>query len=541
MGVGTNSTYSQTSYFGVSDSLLIQDFTTLTDKFWNSLDNDGEFTELYARAYLIKAKKEKDSIEIARGFEYLAQISEPEQNLAFADSIIHYSLYSDHPNYPGVGYELKGYWNYEVGNYDKALDSYLLANKSAKEKNNIGQQIEVNQFIGALKSAWGDHKEALRLYEEHLRFIKIQPNYQLKYRNDYLITLHNLSLALIRDHNYPAANNSIKEAYSIINEKEDPIYIDFLFASGITLFFQGSTVAAMDSINKVLPELQDDTDLAIAYYYKGMLTADNNQRINYFSKVDSLYGRSGIEFPELRKVYETLIDYYRSKDNEGVELKYLKKLIVVDSLLAHNREYLNSIITKKYDTPALIAQKNKVIQSLSRKNRKSENLILYISVGSIIILVFAFLIYYRNILLKRRFCILQTRLQVNKDALLTSPRPIVNDGSSEILLAKLEKFEENNGFISGDITLFSLAKILKSNQTYLSKTINDHKGKNFSSYINDLRIEHTINRLNNDRKFRHYRIKDIADESGFNTAESFSRAFHKLTGMKSSYYIQKLK
>jgi len=539
-GLGSSVIYSQTANQISSDSLLVQDYPTLTDKFWNSFDNSGEFTELYARAYLAKAKQDKDSIEIARGFEYLAQISEPLQNIAFSDSIIIYSRNSGHPNYPAVGYALKGYWNYQLGNYDEALNGYLKAYSSAKEKGNIAQQIEVNQFIGVIKSAWGDHEEALKLYKEHLSFIKEQPDYQSKYREDYLITLHNLSLAQIRDKNYAAADKTIYEAYSTINSDEDPIYKDFLFASAISLFFQGKRRAAEDSINKVIPLLEDKTDLAMANYYQGMLSDNTQKRLFFFSNVDSIYNKTNIEFPELRTVYETFVDYYRSKGQESAELSYLKKLIVVDSRLAHNREYLNSTITKKYDTPSLIAQKNKIIQKLSHNNEKNQNLIIYISLATACIIAIAFFIYYKSKRLRRRFAILQEELK--KDNVPISQPPKINtiDSSSEILLEKLEKFERTGGYTSNDVTLFSLAKMLKSNQSYLSKTINDHKGKNFPNYINDLRVKYTVERLNNDRVFRNFRIKNIAEDVGFNTSESFSRAFEKVTGMKPSYYIQQL-
>ncbi|NVK53168.1 MAG: AraC family transcriptional regulator, partial [Flavobacteriaceae bacterium] len=43
-----------------------------------------------------------------------------------------------------------------------------------------------------------------------------------------------------------------------------------------------------------------------------------------------------------------------------------------------------------------------------------------------------------------------------------------------------------------------------------------------------------------DRQFRKYSVKAIAHEVGFNTAESFSKAFFKFAGIKPSYFIKEL-
>ena len=85
-----------------------------------------------------------------------------------------------------------------------------------------------------------------------------------------------------------------------------------------------------------------------------------------------------------------------------------------------------------------------------------------------------------------------------------------------------------------------MAKKINTNSTYLSKTLQSHKQKKFVQYITDLRLEYALKRLKNDTKFRTYDIKSIASELGFNTAESFSKAFKKRTGIYPSFYIKNL-
>jgi len=108
------------------------------------------------------------------------------------------------------------------------------------------------------------------------------------------------------------------------------------------------------------------------------------------------------------------------------------------------------------------------------------------------------------------------------------------------IIKKLKMFEQRKEFLIHEITLISIAKKFNTNSSYLSKVINEFKGKNFANYINDLRIEYTINQLNLNSKYRQYSIAAVADEAGFNNSKSFSRAFLKRTGKQASVFIREL-
>lgn len=81
-----------------------------------------------------KARKEKNSIEVARAFYYRVVIEEPEMALAYADSIISITEHSDHENYPTLGYILKGHIQYGTGKAQSALENYLKAYNLSIEK-----------------------------------------------------------------------------------------------------------------------------------------------------------------------------------------------------------------------------------------------------------------------------------------------------------------------------------------------------------------------------------------------------------------------
>ena len=110
----------------------------------------------------------------------------------------------------------------------------------------------------------------------------------------------------------------------------------------------------------------------------------------------------------------------------------------------------------------------------------------------------------------------------------------------EDILEQLDLFENEKKFLSKDVSLNDMAKKIGTNSTYLSKVINLKKDKNFSQYINDLRIDYTIYLIDANAKFRNYTIKAIASECGFKSAESFSKGFYKKYGIYPSYYLKQL-
>ena len=74
----------------------------------------------------------------------------------------------------------------------------------------------------------------------------------------------------------------------------------------------------------------------------------------------------------------------------------------------------------------------------------------------------------------------------------------------------------------------------------LNKLINELKGKNFTQYLNELRINYIVSELKTNEKMRKYTIAAISEEIGFNNSETFTNAFKKITGTLPSYYIKLL-
>ncbi len=109
------------------------------------------------------------------------------------------------------------------------------------------------------------------------------------------------------------------------------------------------------------------------------------------------------------------------------------------------------------------------------------------------------------------------------------------------LVNKLNQFENSKQFTKQDMSLALLAANFDTNTKYLSEVINTHKGKNFNSYINELRINYIIDKLKNNRTYLQYKISYLAEESGFSSHSSFATVFKAVTGIPPTVFIDLLK
>lgn len=116
----------------------------------------------------------------------------------------------------------------------------------------------------------------------------------------------------------------------------------------------------------------------------------------------------------------------------------------------------------------------------------------------------------------------------------------ITDSTTFAILQRLDEFETSQQFIRNDISLTYIANSLNTNTRYLSEVIKQHKGKNFSNYVNGLRINYLTELLYNDPKYREYKISYLAEVCGFGSREFFATVFKKETGVTPSYFISKL-
>ena len=99
----------------------------------------------------------------------------------------------------------------------------------------------------------------------------------------------------------------------------------------------------------------------------------------------------------------------------------------------------------------------------------------------------------------------------------------------------LDIFEYVNSHIEEDMTLKSLSEEFHVNYSYLSQMFKNYTGTNFSSYLNQQRIQRAVELLKEGR----YSVADVGDMVGYHEVSYFCKVFRKYTG-KTPSDIQKI-
>ncbi|MFA5299027.1 MAG: helix-turn-helix domain-containing protein [Lutibacter sp.] len=544
--------YSQKSKkFYIPDSLKNKSYKELFKGF-NASSNDIVKERIYAKAYLNKAKNENDIIRISNAYSQFASISSKiniNMAIIYSDSIIYLTKNINHIDYPGYGYMTKGFYQYHLGNYEKSLENLLIANKYALKNKNIEQQFRINNSIGELKNLWGNYEEAVEIFKSQLKLLQ-QNKISFKYpRTFYLEVLFNLSNAYILNKKLDTAliyaKKGIQESLAINDSAQ---YYSFVSQIGIISYYQNNFETALDSLNKSFQYKKSQNSLLNYHYYLGNIywkQHNDEKAFFHFSKADSIYNETQDVVPEIRDIQEYFVSYYKKNNDINNQLKYIDRLLYIDSITKYNYKNLNETLIKKYDTPILIAEKQQIINTLRQSERKSSLIILGLIAVFSIALAFTLRFYKKQRIYKERFnelLLIDRKEVLNKETVKNTSdelQGISNEVVNSVLLA-LQEFENSHSFLDNSITLNRLSKTFNTNSNYLSKIINFYKKQNFSSYISDLRIDYCIEQLITNKTYRKYSIKALSFELGFNNAESFSKAFYKKTGIYPSYFISKI-
>lgn len=120
------------------------------------------------------------------------------------------------------------------------------------------------------------------------------------------------------------------------------------------------------------------------------------------------------------------------------------------------------------------------------------------------------------------------------------PLPESKNTAPDDLSSWKEKIEvlmsEQKPYLEPQLSLKSLAHLLKTNPSILSAAINQNFQKNFNDFINEYRVNEFLS-LSKSPDFEHYTLLALALECGFNSKSTFNRAFKKITGQTPKEYV----
>ena len=104
------------------------------------------------------------------------------------------------------------------------------------------------------------------------------------------------------------------------------------------------------------------------------------------------------------------------------------------------------------------------------------------------------------------------------------------------LAEKIRAASRSDEFLNPDFNQTRLAEMLDTLPRYISQTVNEIFGTNFSTYVNQVRIREAMRRLGNNPKYAYYSIEGIAESVGFKSRSGFTAWFKRLAGLSPSEY-----
>lgn len=527
-------------------------FDDLKNDFFDNEENE-ELQHSIVDYFIKKAKKENNQNRLARGYHYKSILYRNDTKIVYFDSIINHTKTLNDKDFPISAYYNKGNYLSDNFRFDEALKSYIDAEKIAVKQNNKEYLYHIKFVIGILKSEkMGDVEDAIPLFKEFHKEFESKKEDQ-KYISSYQNSLFALADAYKSLNFIDSATYYNKKGY-LHTKKHKNEYLNALFTlnEGANQILNKKYLISIDSINKSLPIIIKHKDisntLAAHYYYGKAYEGLKNKKLalDNFKKVDSLYILKGTITPEFTSGYLYLIDYYKKSGEKEKQLLYTDKYMKIDSILQKNYKKLVKKIHNEYDIPHVIRDKQDVINNLNTDKSTLNYLLLLLIFFGLIFMV----LFYFQIKLKKKY-------KQKFEELIHTPKidtPIIESAISKdiieeigisndvvnLIVLKFENFESQKLFLKQNISINSIAIQFETNSNYISKIVNNYKQKSFSNYINDLRIDYIVKELQTNKNLRKFTIAAIAEEIGFNNAESFSTAFYKKNQIKPSFFIKEL-
>lgn len=441
-----------------------------------------------------------------------------------------------------------------------ALNCYNKAYKIASTYNLTLNKLDAIAYISAFYDRSGNVNEAIKNYKKiihHLKTLKKDSIYIKKYKNRGLIVSH--------------FYNYIAKAYITIKKADSAFFFNELMLKELIddnsrkyKYWKGEyyiSRAECHFINK-------EYDSAETNYIKAYeLLNSKNQISNRDFQKAIKFGKLAFKQKKYRKAIDifenemkrkglfnkdTLIylnDFYKFLAYSHKEIgnvtranKYFDNYLKTTSKIETNSNKLSNELFEN-ERQKFKTEINKIEK---KKEKQKKNIfIVFIIFIFIISLIYFFLAKKKSEENKLKYNTLLNKItELEKDN--SKKRSTPNKGQSlkqeevERILKALLNFIDKEQYLNGDCTLSTTAKILKTNTTYLSKTINSEYEKSFNAFINELRINYALKRLKSDRLFRKYSIQSIANELGYKSKESFNKAFRNQTGILPSYFIKEL-
>ncbi len=519
--------------------------TFLLEKYTQNSKTASTYYSIYQK----RAEKENNVYAFCISLYYLSDIALTNGNyatsLSYANSMLSKSQENDNKALQVSALNLLGNVSYQIRKYDEALEYYIKAFKISKQINPEELHLGLATNINMIRTRIHRYQEALNSYQDILEQLEKEEYKKISnYWSHYVSVLLGEGVCYYHLQEYDTAINIYKKGQKLTQEhnlEKLEAILDMTIGEAYTSNKQydqalNHLYRANDYFKSSDANFQSQLHtsyfhLATVFYKQKQYQKTLQYLSESFSSITNTKEEGAIE--KINEMYDLAYNAAKKLDNKELMIQYGEAYRrVIDSF------HLDDIRTKDrlYD---------KDVSDLEAKNESllSKNQVYFFLSVLFVLIIVGLLIYHLKKQQKNKLLfeqLQQSNLQKKTSVLPKIKKEFVTDEKAESLLQKLEEFHSTNFFLAPDCNLYTTAKRIDTNTSYLSKVMNEYQQKSFNEYINQLRINHCLEELKHNKKFRSYTIKAIAEELGYKSVNTFASAFKKETGISHSYYLRQI-
>ena len=416
---------------------------------------------------------------------------------------------------------------YSIANVKLSFDDYTEAKKyylealalTHKKKELLTTKGAIYHNLGLLYSHLKQYELERKYFDLSLKIAVAQNN-----KTDIIITTNNIAMGFIERGEYQKAIAPLKGLLQIAQDTITSSQVILTHVHLANIFIENGEFTQ-----------------ALSYAKKGSKMSLKHTNRFY---IEDFYKQFSIIYEQQGKLKEAL-EFHRLYAKAMDSLNNAHTVSRIDELKTIYQ------LEKKEKTIALLENKNELKQ---KEIDFSKKVILFILTLLTLLILFLSILY----LYQRRqkasnqalvrlnltattheatHNLTPTHEQNTEDLSIASDTMKLSSVQRKLLLSKIiESFENDKVYLRDDLTIVKLAEILNSNKSYLSKIINDHYNKNFSTFVNEYRIKEARELLADPSNWN-LKIESIGYKVGFKSKSSFNKAFKLYTGITPSYFL----
>ncbi|KMQ69844.1 hypothetical protein ACM39_02030 [Chryseobacterium sp. FH2] len=392
--------------------------------------------------------------------------------------------------------------------------------------NNLNMEAESNEYLERALQYTSKLDRENFLIDRSIIYQRISAVYSKQKKHKKALSANLLALSYLED---------LKKEFPFAGYSK--AYIPALLNIGVNYYNLQNYKLSKFYYEKGLKAIDDNNNFYLAYFYIRYAAAEIklkniNSALIYINKSKTLADKMADKNLELQ--IDEVFDEYYTLNKEVKKADSIKKRIIDNGILVSNsKETAAKNILKK--------TKNEI------KTEKKVSLLFIII--SILLIVFTLFIggykNYQNKKIKIQYEKIIDDFEKVKNKEIQSVSSKVNTTSKEPLsekkttelLQKLEEFENSEIFTGKNFNISNMAIIFNSNTKYINYLLQNYRGKNFSDYLNNIRIRYIIKKMINNPEYLNYKIDYLAEITGYSSHSRFTQMFKKEMKISPSEFI----